>query len=170
MRLALTKNVSLYMGDKTLRVNFSFSLQVHLERRGLPLADDVAVEGVAGATTGFTGADLANLVNEAALLAGRRSKVQVGREEFDQAILRAVAGIEKKRSMLQVRGPRGHSSLLYVSAPACCRCLRFVFWHGVHQVQLKGCNKLFLLVACHHLDATDIEQDSRLIKLWCHNQ
>ena len=50
---------------------------------------------------GFTGADLANLVNEAALLAGRRNKVKVGREEFDMAIMRAVAGIEKKRSILQ---------------------------------------------------------------------
>ncbi len=51
--------------------------QVHLQRRGLPLANDVNISSLAGGTTGFTGADLANLVNEAALLAGRRSKAAV---------------------------------------------------------------------------------------------
>ncbi|CAL8466132.1 g5668 [Coccomyxa elongata] len=75
-------------------------LRVHIERRRLPLADDVSVAEVASSTVGFTGADLANLVNEAALLAGRESKGQVGSADFDHAILRAVAGIEKKRSIL----------------------------------------------------------------------
>jgi len=76
-------------------------LKVHLKRRGLPLAGNVSVTDIASGTTGFTGADLANLVNEAALLAGRRSKAEVGHEEFDMAIMRAIAGIEKKRSILQ---------------------------------------------------------------------
>lgn len=76
-------------------------LGVHLQRRGLPLAPDVQVDEIAAMTTGFTGADLANLVNEAALLAGRTNKALVGREEFSQAVLRSVAGIEKKRSILQ---------------------------------------------------------------------
>ena len=49
-------------------------LRVHIERRQLPLSDDVSVGMVASSTVGFTGADLANLVNEAALLAGRDSK------------------------------------------------------------------------------------------------
>lgn len=75
-------------------------ISVHLKQRNLPLADDVSVDSICGATTGFTGADLANLVNEAALLAGRKHKSDVGKEDFDQAILRAVAGIEKKRSVL----------------------------------------------------------------------
>ena len=49
-------------------------LRVHIERKGLPLAEDVRVGQLAAQTTGFTGADLANLVNEAALLAGRGDK------------------------------------------------------------------------------------------------
>jgi cell division protease FtsH len=48
-----------------------------MRKRSLPLAADVSVTDVAAMTTGFTGADLANLVNEAALLAGRESKDQV---------------------------------------------------------------------------------------------
>lgn len=75
--------------------------QVHIDRKRLPLAEDVSVEGIATATTGFTGADLANLVNEAALLAGRNSRNQVSMREFNEAILRAVAGIEKKRSLVK---------------------------------------------------------------------
>jgi len=76
-------------------------LKVHLERRGLPLADDVNVPQLASSTTGFTGADLANLVNEAALLAGRQSKEEVGAADFEAAVMRSLAGIEKKRSVLQ---------------------------------------------------------------------
>ncbi|GAX82457.1 hypothetical protein CEUSTIGMA_g9884.t1 [Chlamydomonas eustigma] len=76
-------------------------LGVHMKKRSLPLSTDVNVTDVAAMTTGFTGADLANLVNEAALLAGRESKDQVGKSEFDAAVLRTVAGIEKKRSILQ---------------------------------------------------------------------
>ncbi|CAK0786015.1 hypothetical protein CVIRNUC_009228 [Coccomyxa viridis] len=75
-------------------------LRVHIERRQLPLGDDVSVGTVASSTVGFTGADLANLVNEAALLAGRDNKGTVEAADFDHAILRAVAGIEKKRSIL----------------------------------------------------------------------
>ena len=74
---------------------------MHIEKRNLPLADDVTVESIALPTTGFTGADLANLVNEAALLAGRKSHSKVTREDFDAAILRAMAGIEKKRSLVK---------------------------------------------------------------------
>jgi SpoVK/Ycf46/Vps4 family AAA+-type ATPase len=55
-------------------------LRVHIRRRSLPLGADVTVESVAAATMGFTGADLANLVNEAALLAGRRSAGRAARQ------------------------------------------------------------------------------------------
>ena len=49
-------------------------LQAHIQKQGLPLGEDVTVDSIAASTTGFTGADLANLINEAALLAGRSDK------------------------------------------------------------------------------------------------
>ena len=49
-------------------------LQTHIQKQGLPLGADVTVDSIAASTTGFTGADLANLINEAALLAGRSDK------------------------------------------------------------------------------------------------
>eukprot|EP00250_Pteridium_aquilinum_P011727 c20265_g1_i1 orf=540-3170(-) len=75
-------------------------LDVHVTKKQLPLATDVDLNIVAASTSGFTGADLANLVNEAALLAGRANKVEVGKEDFMRAVERAIAGIEKKRSSL----------------------------------------------------------------------
>ncbi|KAL4429196.1 hypothetical protein ABPG77_010175 [Micractinium sp. CCAP 211/92] len=92
------RRVSVERPDKQGREEI---LRVHINQRGLPLGEDVRVEQLASQTTGFTGADLANLVNEAALLAGRSNKGIVTNADFDNAILRAVAGIEKKRSMLQ---------------------------------------------------------------------
>lgn len=76
-------------------------LDVHIHRKALPLSSDVDIPALASQTAGFTGADLANVVNEAALLAGRAAKTEVSAIEFDAAILRAVAGIEKKRNVLQ---------------------------------------------------------------------
>jgi cell division protease FtsH len=60
----------------------------------------VDLEKIAAMTTGFTGADLANLVNEAALLATRRNAEAVVEEDFSQAIERLVAGLEKKNRVL----------------------------------------------------------------------
>uniref|UniRef100_M0ZYC0 ATP-dependent zinc metalloprotease FTSH, chloroplastic n=1 Tax=Solanum tuberosum TaxID=4113 RepID=M0ZYC0_SOLTU len=76
-------------------------LKVHVSKKELPLAQDVDLGNIASMTTGFTGADLANLVNEAALLAGRLSKVVVERIDFIQAVERSIAGIEKKTAKLQ---------------------------------------------------------------------
>jgi len=84
-------------------------LDVHVQTRGLPLENNAQhgkkhlLDEIATMTSGFTGADLENLVNEAALLAGRENKTTVGKEEFEKAVLRTVAGVEKKRSLL---GPR----------------------------------------------------------------
>lgn len=76
-------------------------LKVHAAKKELPLKKDVDLGDIASMTTGFTGADLANLVNEAALLAGRKSKLVVEKIDFIQAVERSIAGIEKKTAKLQ---------------------------------------------------------------------
>ncbi len=73
-------------------------LAVHT--RGKPLADDISLDVLAGETPGFTGADLANLVNEAALLAARHGKKEIGMHELEEGIMRVVAGPEKKSRIL----------------------------------------------------------------------
>jgi cell division protease FtsH len=65
------------------------------------LAEAVDLDSVAQATSGFAGADLANLVNEAALLAARNHRKQVEQEDLSEAIERVVAGLEKKSRVLQ---------------------------------------------------------------------
>jgi cell division protease FtsH len=73
-------------------------LTVHA--KGKPLAPGVELDTLAAQTPGFTGADLANLVNEAALLAARRHKRVIEQEEFEEAVLRVIAGPEKKSRIL----------------------------------------------------------------------
>jgi cell division protease FtsH len=72
-------------------------LRIHV--RNVKLAPDVDLQKVAARTAGFAGADLANLVNEAALLAARRDKTAVDMNDLDEAIDRLIAGLEKKRVM-----------------------------------------------------------------------
>ncbi|MBY3591321.1 ATP-dependent metallopeptidase FtsH/Yme1/Tma family protein [Rhizobium bangladeshense] len=81
--------------DKTGRVQI---LNVHLKKA--KLAPQVSVEQIAALTPGFTGADLANLVNEATLLATRRRGDAVTMEDFNNAIERIVAGLEKRNRLL----------------------------------------------------------------------
>jgi len=69
-------------------------LKVHTN--GKPLAKDVNLDILAKGTVGFSGADLANLVNEAAILAARRDKKAIGMKEFDESIDRVMAGPERK--------------------------------------------------------------------------
>ncbi|KAF5470460.1 hypothetical protein F2P56_010974 [Juglans regia] len=76
-------------------------LNVHVSKKELPLAENVDLGDIACMTTGFTGADLANLVNEAALLAGRQKKLVVEKIDFIHAVERSIAGIEKKTAKLQ---------------------------------------------------------------------
>ena len=72
-------------------------LRIHV--KNVKIADNVDLKVIAARTAGFAGADLANLVNEAALLAARRDKTAVEMKDFDEAIDRVVAGLEKKRVM-----------------------------------------------------------------------
>ncbi|TBW35680.1 ATP-dependent metallopeptidase FtsH/Yme1/Tma family protein [Azotobacter chroococcum] len=81
--------------DKAGRVQI---LQVHLKRA--QLAADVDPQQIAALTPGFTGADLANLVNEAALLATRRRAEAVTMDDFTAAVERIVAGLEKRNRLL----------------------------------------------------------------------
>ncbi|XVE79453.1 hypothetical protein DITRI_Ditri14bG0060000 [Diplodiscus trichospermus] len=83
------------------RIGREAILKVHASKKELPLGEDVDLGDIASMTTGFTGADLANLVNEAALLAGRNNKVVVERIDFIQAVERSIAGIEKKTAKLK---------------------------------------------------------------------
>jgi cell division protease FtsH len=72
---------------------------LRLHAKGVKIAPDVDLKVVAARTAGFAGADLANLVNEAALLAARSDKSAVDTADFESAIDRLVAGLEKKRIM-----------------------------------------------------------------------
>ncbi|MFZ3172541.1 MAG: ATP-dependent zinc metalloprotease FtsH [Carboxydocellales bacterium] len=73
-------------------------LKVHV--KGKPLAPEIDLDVIARRTPGFTGADLANLVNEAALLAARFNKKQVSMEELEDAVERVIAGPERKSKVI----------------------------------------------------------------------
>ena len=73
-------------------------LEVHT--RGKPLAKEINIDALAGQTPGFTGADLSNLVNEAALLAARTGKKEITQIELEEGIMRVVAGPEKKTRVM----------------------------------------------------------------------
>jgi cell division protease FtsH len=87
--------------DKAGRVQI---LKVHI--RKVSLADDVEIDELAALTPGFTGADIANLVNEAAILATRRGGTDVTMDDFNRAIERIVAGLEKKSRILNPKERR----------------------------------------------------------------
>jgi len=76
-------------------------LKIH--SRNVLLGPDVDLRKIAALTPGFVGADLANLVNEAALLAARKNKEAVGPAEFDEAIDRVIGGLEKKNRLMSPR-------------------------------------------------------------------
>ena len=73
-------------------------LNVHI--KGKPLDKTVDIEALARRTPGFSGADLANLVNEAAILAARRNKKSIGASEFNEAIDRVIAGPERRSRII----------------------------------------------------------------------
>ncbi|MCH8826465.1 MAG: ATP-dependent zinc metalloprotease FtsH [Chloroflexi bacterium] len=94
-------------------------LKVH--SKGKPLADDVDLEKVAKQTMGFSGADLANLVNESAILAARRKKTVITFDEFAESIDRVVAGPARKSKVVTEREKRitafheaGHALVAFV--------------------------------------------------------
>jgi cell division protease FtsH len=84
--------------DRPDRIGRRKILEVHT--KGKPLASDIDLDTLAAGTPGFTGADLANLVNEAALLAARKGKKLVEQDELEEGIMRVIAGPEKKTRLL----------------------------------------------------------------------
>jgi cell division protease FtsH len=76
-------------------------LEVHT--RGKPLAKAIDIDALAGQTPGFTGADLSNLINEAALFAARSGKREITQVELEEGILRVIAGPEKKTRVMSDR-------------------------------------------------------------------
>jgi cell division protease FtsH len=87
--------------DRPDRIGRAQILAVHV--KDVTLAPEVKLEDVAALTPGFTGADLANLINEAALVATRRKADQVSADDFTAAIERIVAGLEKRNRLLNPR-------------------------------------------------------------------
>jgi cell division protease FtsH len=84
--------------DRPDRLGRRKILEVHT--RGKPLAREINVDALAGQTPGFTGADLSNLVNEAALLAARNGKREITQIELEEGIMRVIAGPEKKTRVM----------------------------------------------------------------------
>ena len=76
-------------------------LTVH--SNGKPLHEELSLENVAKQTPGFSGADLANLVNEAALLAARKNQKSIDMPEFEEAVERVIAGPERKSRVINPR-------------------------------------------------------------------
>ena len=93
-------------------------LQVHARKK--PLADNVDLPAIAKATAGFTGADLANLLNEGALLAARNGKAAIPQQDLEDAMIKVIAGPEKKsrvvshsEKMLTAVHEAGHAVCMY---------------------------------------------------------
>ncbi|HEY5058376.1 MAG TPA: AAA family ATPase, partial [Gaiellaceae bacterium] len=76
-------------------------LEVHT--RGKPVDPGVSLDALAAGTPGFTGAELSNLINEAALLAARRGRTMIGQAELEEGIMRVIAGPEKKTRVFSER-------------------------------------------------------------------
>ena len=107
----------IYVGAPDWRGRLAI-LQVHARKK--PLADNVDLPAVAKATAGFTGADLANLLNEGALLAARRSKAAISQQDLETAMIKIIAGPEKKsrvvshaEKMLTAVHEAGHAICMY---------------------------------------------------------
>ncbi len=84
--------------DRPDRAGRAAILRVHT--KGKPIAKDIDLDALAGQTPGFTGADLSNLINEAALLAARKGKRVIEQTELEEGIMRVIAGPEKKSRLL----------------------------------------------------------------------
>ena len=86
-----------YVGTPDIKGRLEI-LKIHSRKK--PIESDVALESIAKTTAGFTGADLENLLNEAAILAAKRNKPAIGPSELDEAFLKVIMGSEKKNRVI----------------------------------------------------------------------
>ena len=101
----------IYVGAPDWRGRLAI-LQVHARKK--PLADNVDLPAVAKATAGFTGADLANLLNEGALLAARRGKAAISQQDLETSMIKVIAGPEKKSRVVS------HAEKMLTAVHAIC--------------------------------------------------
>ena len=90
----------------------------------MKLDESVDLKGIARITPGFVGADLANLVNEAALLAARVGKPTVTMLEFNEGVERVVAGLEKRQRVMHPEGKAAHRRTTRAGTPWCLTACR----------------------------------------------
>jgi cell division protease FtsH len=109
-------------------------LKIH--SKNVVLGPEVDLRKIAGRTPGFVGADLANIINEAALLAARNDKEMVGLADFDEAIDRVVAGLQKKNRVMNTQEKEiiafhesGHA-IVAESVEHADRCTKFPLFPG----------------------------------------
>lgn len=86
-----------YVGTPDIKGRLEI-LKIHSRKK--PIESDVALESIAKTTAGFTGADLENLLNEAAILAAKRGRTVIGSSELDEAFLKVIMGSEKKNRVI----------------------------------------------------------------------
>jgi cell division protease FtsH len=108
-------------------------LRVHA--RSVVLDDEINLRQIAAMTSGFVGADLANLVNEAALLAARKGKDKVGALEFQEGVERVIAGPEKKQRILR---PEERQRIAYHEAGHALAARSLPGTDPVHKVSILG--------------------------------
>ncbi len=115
-----------------------------MHAKGKPLAKESNLEVIAKQTAGFSGADLANLINEAAILAARRNLKEIGTKELEDSIDRVIAGPERKGRIISQKEKEntayheaGHA-LVAKMLPNATRCTRFLLW----QEEWEGWTKL----------------------------
>jgi cell division protease FtsH len=125
-------------------------LKVHVAK--VKLAPNVDLDQIAGLTPGFTGADIANLVNEAAIVATRRNGEAVTLDDFTLAIERIIAGLEKRSRILSPEERRrvayhemGHALVPY---RASIRCIRYRSFRVAWGRWATPCNAPRRIVFC----------------------
>jgi cell division protease FtsH len=148
--------------DRPDRVGRVQILTVHVRR--IRLDPKVSLDELAALTPGFSGADLANLVNEAALLATRRERQEVGTEDFTGALERIVAGLEKRNRLLN---PKERRTVAYHEMGHALVAMQLLAGETVHKVSIipRGVGSLGYTIARPTEDRFLMTRDELLAKM-----